>query len=226
MDAHTPPMTNDTVTQPSAIRSAPVDPRPLFATAVALGGSVIGDVRPEQLTAPTVCGQFDVRALLDHLVEVLHRVAAIGREDDPFAFASSPDVADDGWPAAWSDAARSAGASWADDAALDRIVQLLWATMPGAATLVSYVSEITVHTWDLAEATGQGPAWDDAVVAAAYEASRRALPATGRAAMMDAVRERLPLEWRDSPPPYGEAVDVPADAPLIDRLVAWNGRRP
>jgi len=218
-------MTNNTITQPS-LPTITDDPRPLFATAVSLGGSTIGGVRLDQLTNPTACDALDVRSLLDHLVEVLHRVAAIGRGDDPFALTSGADMADDGWLAAWSGAALDAAWSWADDAALDRIVELPWATMPGAATLVSYVSEITVHTWDLAEATGQRPAWDDTVVAAAYEASRRALPATGRAAMMDAVRERLPVEWRDSPPPYGEAVDVPAGAPLIDRLVAWDGRRP
>src|SRR5947209_9286311 len=60
------------------------DPRTVFAQAVALGGDVVGAVRPGQLGDPTPCPEYDVRALLGHLVTVLHRVAALGRGADPF----------------------------------------------------------------------------------------------------------------------------------------------
>ena len=204
----------------------PDDPRSLFARGVALGGSVIGAVRPDQLDDPTPCSDFDVRGLLDHIVTVLERVAAIGRGDDPFALPPRPEVADDGWQAAWVRAAHGVQAAWTDNAALTRTVRLPWATMPGAATLVQYLGEVTVHTWDLATATGQLPDWDDTVVSAAYDAYRRALPPAGRAGMVEEIREHLPPEVRDAPSPFADPVDVDHDAPLIDRLVAWTGRRP
>ncbi|MDQ2825640.1 MAG: TIGR03086 family metal-binding protein [Actinomycetota bacterium] len=215
-------------TLPISTRTGPGadDPRFLFARAVALGGSVIGAVRPDQLTDPTPCADFDVRGLLDHMVTVLQRVAAIGRGDDPFALPSRPEVADDGWPAAWVAAAHDLQAAWTDDAVLTRTIRLPWATMPGAATLIQYLGEITVHTWDLATATDQRPEWDDTVVGAAYQAYRRALPPAGRAGMVQAIREHLPPEVRDAPSPFADPVEAAEGAPLIDRLVAWTGRRP
>jgi uncharacterized protein (TIGR03086 family) len=223
-------MTPDTITSPAPATGAPFgpdDPRALFARAVALGGDVIAGVRADQLAHPTPCPDFDVRALLGHLVAVLDRVAALGRGDDPFAGPGvAVDVADDGWLEAWFDAAHGVRAAWRDDAVLSRVIHLPWSQLPGGPTLLSYLSEVTVHTWDLAAATGQRPAWDPEVVAASLEAMRRALPARGRAAKLEAVMATMPEEYRGGPPPFADAVGVPDDAPLIDRLVAWNGRRP
>ncbi|MEZ5143703.1 MAG: hypothetical protein R2726_14475 [Acidimicrobiales bacterium] len=138
---------------------------------------------------------------------------------------AGPDLADDAWPAAWRDAAHVLQATWTDASLLDRPMQLPWATMPGAAVLATYVNEVTVHTWDLARATGQTPEWDDDVVGVAFAAIREAMPAEGRAEAFEAVRDQLPpgIEWQ---PPFGPAVEVPDDAPLVERLVAWNGRTP
>jgi len=36
----------------------------------------------------------------------------------------------------------------------------------------------------------------------------------------------MPEAYRNRPDPFDDPVPVPDDAPLIDRLVAWNGRRP
>ncbi len=61
------------------------DPRPLFAAAVDIAEPVIAGVRRDQLEQSSPCVDFDVKELLDHLVFVLHRVAAIGRGDEAFA---------------------------------------------------------------------------------------------------------------------------------------------
>lgn len=154
------------------------DPRTIFDDAVALATAVIGRVGPHQLGNPTPCPEFDVRALLGHMVAGLRQVA--GRPED---------VGGD-FAAAWLRAARAV-----EDAA------------PSASTLVGWLNEVTVHTWDLATATGQRPAWDPKVVGLAFDGIRF-LPATDRG------------------PCFADAVAVADDAPLIDRLVAWNGRRP
>ena len=44
--------------------------------------------------------------------------------------------------------------------------------------------------------------------------------------MFAAMCEQLPTALRLSSLPFAEAIDVPDDAPLLDRLIAWNGRRP
>ena len=91
--------------------------------------------------------------------------------------------------------------------------------------LAQYTNELSVHTWDLAQATGQEPVWDDSVLAVGFAAIQFGMPAGGRAARFAEVAANLPAGV-PFVPPFGEAVAVADDAPLIDRLVAWNGRTP
>ena len=45
-------------------------------------------------------------------------------------------------------------------------MSLPWQQGTGADILCGYLSELTVHTWDVAAATGQEPAWDGEVLEA------------------------------------------------------------
>jgi uncharacterized protein (TIGR03086 family) len=223
------PMTSNTTSQPVApsVLLGDEDPRALFARAVALGTAVVGTVRPHQLDDPTPCDQYDVRQLLGHMIEVLRRVAAIGRGDNPFALPSvDAGTTGDVWLDAWRAAAHEVQAAWSDDATLTKVVVLPWSEASGGETLLGFVNEVTVHTWDLATSIGQRPAWDDRIVETAFAAIRKTLPAEGRAALFAAISAGMPTELRPSAPPFAEAVDVANDAPAIDRLVAWSGRQP
>lgn len=199
-----------------------IDPRPILDRAIATGGAVIAGVRPDQLTAPTPCPEMDVRAMLGHLVAVLDRIAALGKGDDPFSVTETH-APDDDWAGAWTAAGRRAADAWRDDAVLERPMALPWIQGSGAEVLTSYFSELTVHTWDLATATGQQPDWDDAVVTAALEA-RPILPAENRRALFEEISAAMGLD--EVAIPFADAVPMPVDAPAIDRLVAWNGRDP
>jgi uncharacterized protein (TIGR03086 family) len=199
------------------------DPRPILDRAIATCGAVIDGVRPEQLTEPTPCTDMDVRALLAHLIGVLDRVAALGNGEDPFAVTETA-VPDDRWSDAWAESGRRAADAWSDDAVLERPMALPWIEGSGAEVLASYFSELTVHTWDLATATGQQPDWDDTVVAAAFDAARRILPAENRRVLYEEVSAARGFD--EVAVPFAEAVPISDDAPTIDRLVAWNGRDP
>lgn len=199
-----------------------VDPRPILDRVIATGGAVIAGVRSDQLAAPTPCPEMDVRTMLGHLVGVLDRIAALGDGDDPFAVVESP-VPDGDWPDAWAASGARAAAAWRSDAVLEGPMALPWIQGSGAEVLTSYFSELTVHTWDLAVATGQQPDWDDAVMTAALEA-RPILPAENRRAVFEEISAAMGLD--EVAVPFAEAVPVPDDAPAIDRLVAWNGRDP
>ena len=205
------------------------DPRTRMATAVQTAGAVIRGVRPDQLDDPTPCTEYDVRTLLGHLVEVLHRVAAAGRGDNPF-LVDTPDpasVPDDSWADLWTISAHAVRTSWADDATLERTIVLPWVTAAGGDILLSWASEITVHTWDVATATGQAVDWDDELLAVVEHVGHGMLPGEGRAEMFEAVRAKMPPELaRDVTRPFGDVVPVRADAPVIDRIVAWHGRQP
>ena len=200
-----------------------MDPRPILDRAIATGGVVIAGLRPKQLTDPTPCSDMNVRTLLTHFIGVLDRIAALGNGEDPFAV-SETNVPDDRWADAWKESGRRATDAWTDDAVLERPMALPWIQGSGAEVLATYVSELTVHTWDLATATGQQPEWDDTVVTAALEAARQILPAENRRALYEEISTAMGLD--EVAVPFAEAVPIPDDAPAIDRLVAWNGRDP
>ena len=209
-------MTTDT--DPSPV----LDPRPLLERAVATAGSTIAAVRADQLSDPTPCPEMDVRRLVGHLIGVVDRVAALGHSEDPFAVVDTT-APDADWTPTWSEASQRAVDVWADDRLLDSPMALPWIQGSGAEVLASYLSELTVHTWDLATATGQEPDWDDRVVDTALD-QRKILPAENRRALFEQISSSMGLD--EVAIPFAEAVTVAEDAPAIDRLVAWNGRNP
>lgn len=209
-------------TTSSSTTSYITDPRPLLDRAIATGEAVVSGVRPDQLTAATPCSEMDVRTMLGHLVGVLDRISALGHGDDPFAVTEAI-ASDDDWSGAWTSAAERAVDAWRDDTTLERPISLPWFQGQGADVLTTYLSELTVHTWDLATATGQQPRWDDAVVTAALRGPQ-VLPAENRRALFEQISAASGLD--EVAIPFAEAVPLPDDAPAIDRLVAWNGRDP
>ncbi|MFT5201220.1 MAG: hypothetical protein ACI9C1_000592 [Candidatus Aldehydirespiratoraceae bacterium] len=199
-----------------------IDPRPILDRAIATGGPVIARVRLEQLSAPTPCSEMDVRSMLGHLVSVLDRIAATGQGDDSFAVTETP-APNDAWSDAWTSSARRAADAWRDDALLEQPMALPWIQGTGAEVLTSWFSELTIHTWDLATATGQQPNWDDSVVTAALAASDF-LPAQNRRALFEEISTAMSRDVVAIP--FAEQVSIPDDALAIDRLVAWSGRDP
>ncbi|MFI5801961.1 TIGR03086 family metal-binding protein [Streptomyces sp. NPDC051561] len=186
------------------------DPRPLLARALDQAGKLVAAATPDELSGPTACTAFDVRALLGHLVSVLHKLALVGTGGDA---RDVPDVtegvADDGWASSFAQARGEVDRVWADDEKLDRMTELPWATLPGRGVLDAFTHELTAHSWDLAHATGRLGALDP-------ELSTRALEAYARF---------LPPEARDEKGPFGPVVPAPEGADVHTRLAAYLGRR-
>jgi uncharacterized protein (TIGR03086 family) len=187
------------------------DPRPLQARAFDQARGAVAAVRPEHLTLPTPCTEFDVRSLLGHIVAVLDRVAAVGRGEDATQLPIVVEgIADDGWLAAYDAGVADVRAAWSDDGLLDREVRLPWATLPGSMVVSIYAQELTVHGWDLAAAIGAPTDWD---------------PAVGEA-LLPLAHTILPAEPRGEPigNAFAAVVDVPGDAGVYTRLAGWLGR--
>jgi uncharacterized protein (TIGR03086 family) len=187
------------------------DPRPHFFSAARTACETVQAVSADQLPLPTPCTDYDVRTLLGHLVAVFRRVTSVAAGIPAVGHAPLvTGVPDEGWGAAARAALRELEQAWADPAVLRREMVLPFGTLPGAAALASYTGEVLTHTWDLAVSTRRWPDWDDAVVSGA----------------LAAVRSKLPTAERPPGVPFADAVPVPDDAPVIDRLVAWQGRDP
>jgi uncharacterized protein (TIGR03086 family) len=194
------------------MKAQPVrDPRPLLARSLDQTEHQIAAVRPEELDNRTPCVDYDVRALLGHVVAVLHKVARVGTGADA---RDVPDVIDgiddDGWARAFTRARTDAERVWADDGKLDRMVTLPWATLPGRVALDAYTHEFTAHSWDIAYAT-------DRLAHLDRDLAVRAL---------DAFPRFAPPEERSEQGPFGPIVPVPDDADVYARLASYLGRRP
>jgi uncharacterized protein (TIGR03086 family) len=156
-------------------------------------------------TAPTPDSEWDVRALVRHVVEeqqwVPHLLDGRTIAEARRALAPLTENLRDEWRL-YSLAATSAWASAKPDA----LVHLSYDTVPVADYLREQVSDVTIHSWDLARATGAPEEIDAQLVEAVwtvFEPQRDTLAASGL---------------------YAPPVPLPADAPLQWRLLALTGR--
>jgi len=163
-------------------------------------GTLIAGVAPEQHALPTPCEDWDVAALVGHVLGGLDNFTASARGEKPDWAGGRPPVEGD-----WTDAfAAKAGTLLDTWRAADPEKR------PGADLLIT---EQAVHAWDLASATGQPvAALDPAVAERALTWSHGMLKPEYRGAGGGGA--------------IGAEVPVPDDAPVYARLAGWFGRDP
>jgi uncharacterized protein (TIGR03086 family) len=189
----------------------PADPRPLFLRAVDPAVALIAAVRPDQLGRPTPCTEYDVRALVGHLLTVLRRITHVATGgaalEVPTVTEGVPDAELAATAAADADRLKQV---WADEALLDRTFSFPFGTVTGRGAVMAYAQEVVTHAWDLAAAVGRADTLDDGLAAAIEPLARGFVPA----------------EQRGGRVPFGPVIEVPDDAGPYPRLVGWLGRDP
>jgi uncharacterized protein (TIGR03086 family) len=174
---------------------------------LAAAEAVVAGIKDEQWTAPTPCTELDVRGVLNHLVRGNLLFAAI-IADEPRPEPGTDHLRDDPLTA-FGDAAARLRAAFGAPRALEEIYTSPFGTGPGAVLAHVRVVEVLTHGWDLARATGQPAEFPDDVAERALAGTRRAL--TDRPQGPGA--------------PFAAEVPVPQDAPPMDRLAGFLGRR-
>ncbi|GGT18967.1 TIGR03086 family metal-binding protein [Streptomyces atratus] len=180
----------------------------LLAGVLSKTGDVIEGVGADQLSLPTPCDDYDVEALVNHIVGwlLVFEAGAQGRSNDADA-ANHRCGAD---PAREFRAAAAGVVEGWEKHGFDRQVTVTGGKMPGEAVFSMTLMEYLTHGWDLAVATGQPIPYTD----------REAAETLARA------EATLPPQYRGENLPFGQIVPVDADASAVDRLVAFLGRRP
>jgi uncharacterized protein (TIGR03086 family) len=187
-----------------------MDVLPLLEEAVASTGKVVAGIRPDQLGNATPCAQWDVHALLNHVIGVAGAFSHVGegtRIKPP-----DPDVATfegDGYAAAYDFATAAMLGAWRKPGALDATIALRIGEVPGTVAASINLVDMLVHGWDLARATGQDVELPSHLAEPALQFSHRLVN--------DELR---------SAGAFGPEVIVAANAPAGDHLVAFLGRTP
>jgi uncharacterized protein (TIGR03086 family) len=184
-----------------------MDPLDALDRSFATTRTVVAQVRPEHLSLPTPCSEWDVRALLAHMLGSIDALGAAAARSpaEPPAREVSDDVLE-----AYDDATAAAMATWREPGALDGEVTLpIGITMPAAVAAGVSTADCIVHGWDLQRALGGDLELD-----------------TELADHVLGVSSGIVTPEFRGPNTFGPEVTVGADASPTDRLVAFLGRQP
>ncbi|MFI9365090.1 TIGR03086 family metal-binding protein [Kitasatospora sp. NPDC053057] len=122
--------------------------------AAATTGALIAGIGPEQWKLPTPCADWDVTALVNHLVGGIHLYVGQLTDTDP-GKAHEDDWLGDDPVAAYRSAAAADLAAWRRPGALDHSVTISLGEVPGEFAATVHLTELAVHGVDIAVATGQ-----------------------------------------------------------------------
>ena len=182
---------------------------------------VLAAITDEQLTDPTPCPRYTVADLLDH-VGGLSAAFTAAATKTPMA-AADPDAGlgdaahlDPAWRETIPAALDELAAAWRNDAAWEGMTAAGGIEMPGEIAGLVALDEVVVHGWDLARATDQPYDVDDGTLELIHGLVADFAPADD---------PEHPVV-NDGTLPFGPAVPVAADAPLLDQVVALTGRDP
>jgi uncharacterized protein (TIGR03086 family) len=159
-------------------------------------GKVAGTTDKLEWTTP--CDQWDVRAVLNHMIETQQYFAASGRGEEatPPSPTPPPLIGDD--PAAAYDASRrETSRVFREPGVIERT---------GPALGIAFCDSL-IHGWDVARATGQDDAMPDELAAAAFS-------------MLDG---QLTDDRRGNA--FAPATDVADSASAQEKLLAYTGRK-
>ncbi|MGW6442424.1 TIGR03086 family metal-binding protein [Lentzea sp. NPDC055074] len=164
---------------------------------------VIANITDDDLAKPTPCADYDVRALLDHLLHVVVEFQKLAAKQDA-DFSHTPSYPDwrDRYPA---ESAKLVDA-WGQPGATEGIAgnMQMPATVVGGLALL----DLTVHASDLAQATGQRFEPDAEVFA----------EVKGLVEQMGPMAIEMKV--------FHAPVEAPADASPFEQLLAVTGRDP
>ncbi len=184
---------------------APSDAREQLARALEATDALVAGVRAEEWDEPTGCPDWTVRELVDHLVGGTRHVAAVLAGEAPPAEDPGADPL-----TSYRRAGEALLAAVSEPGVFEKVVTVPAGTLPVPVALHLRLTELLVHGWDLARATGQPTTGLPADLAEQELAFSRV------------QLERLPPDRSPFAPPQ----PIDDAAPAIDRLAALLGRSP
>jgi uncharacterized protein (TIGR03086 family) len=170
---------------------------------------IVAGIRPDQLTQPTPASEWDVRALLNHVVagNLWAAELAAGRTIEEVGDRLDGDVLGGDLVAAYDASSKVAAEVFEAPGALDAPCAVSYGPVPGSVYAGHRFLDVLIHGWDLATATGQDTTLDPDLVQGCLEVLEPQLP------MLQASGA------------FGTPVETPPNADPQTRLLGMLGRR-
>ena len=170
---------------------------------------VLMNVSDDLLDAATPCEDMPLRELVAHVGDLARAFTAAARKDlgQWTDTPPQPGPPDHDWRRAYPRYLTELAQTWRDDDAWTGMTRAGGVDLPGEVAGLVALTEVVIHGWDVAAASGQ-----------VYDC--------------DAATAQVCLEYLGQFDPagtedmFGPAVPVPDDAPAIERIVALSGRDP
>jgi len=167
----------------------------------------VAQIEADQWDAATPDTEWTVRDLVAHVIEEQQWVPQLLGGRTVAQAKSELEPLRDDLPAEWALYSLAATSAWAATPS-ESLVQLSYDTVTTSEYLREQVSDVAIHTWDLARAIGADDALDPDLVEAVWS-------------VFEPQQETLAASGLYAPP-----VPIPHDAPLQSRLLAVTGRNP
>ncbi|OJF10343.1 TIGR03086 family metal-binding protein [Couchioplanes caeruleus] len=180
----------------------------LLNKSISKAAAVVRGVEPDQFHAPTPCAEWDVQTLTNHLLQVTSALHLAGRRQPVPDQLWGRDLMTEGWADRFDDEGRAAAAAWAQPSAWDGMVSMGGAEMPAPMIATMLATDLAIHGWDLARATGQDYHCDDDVA----EATCRFITDMGDQGRQMGI--------------YATPVTVAGNVAAFERALALSGRDP
>ncbi len=186
-----------------------MDPLASHARAQEVFGRVLDQVIPQQYGEATPCEGWTVRDLIEHVVGGNNRTAA-GHPGRPIGQPEMDGIVEGGNVVElFAASAERAQSVFAAPDGLTRTFEMPFGALPGSRVIGMRTTELLVHAWDLAVATGQDTDLEPELAQSCLEAAR----------------ERLQDSLRGPDRPFGPEQHCPPGRPAADQLAAFMGRR-
>lgn len=181
-----------------------------FNNAIDAFGEKVHAIKDDQWGNDTPCTEWDVRALLNHLVYELDWAVPLfdGKTIAEVGDSLEGDRLGDDPVASWDRSAAAAKAKLAEPGAVERTVHLSYGEEQGVEYLKQLTGDLLIHGWDMAKGIDFDTTMDPDQVAWALPYYQ---PILEKAA------------WGNS---FAPPVEIPDDADDATRLIAMSGRTP
>jgi uncharacterized protein (TIGR03086 family) len=181
-----------------------------MAAAAAEAARVVNGVPEGQLDAPTPCGDWDLRTLLNHTILWTSYSAERRAHGESVAedLMSKDFTADPGFREDYAKQIKKAVDAWSAPQAWAGTRDVMGSATPAADVGAMLLMEMGLHGWDVARATGQEFSVDDSTASA----------------LEDIVQAQAELFRKYQG--FADPIEPPPDATALERALTLSGRDP